>query len=139
MGRGPFRFLADERNRGARLVYARHEGYLPRAEGVPSFTAGPRVAHFACVVFNVIPDASTAVSALMSGAADWVMQPLIDLLPMFRRICDLVVKVKDATGTINCLRFNHLLPPLNRAAMRRVLLDAIIQSDWRPATRASAS
>ncbi len=106
---------------------------------MPSFTARPRVAHFARVVFNVIPHASTAASALMSGAADWVMQPLIDLLPMFRRNRDLVVNVTDPTGTISCLRFNHLLPPFNRPAVRRVLLDAIIQSDWRPATRASAS
>jgi peptide/nickel transport system substrate-binding protein len=46
VGSGPYRFLADERIPGARLAYARFEGYVPREDGEPSFTAGPRIAHF---------------------------------------------------------------------------------------------
>ena len=40
-GSGPFRFLADERIPGSRVVYARLEKYVPRSDGTASFLAGP--------------------------------------------------------------------------------------------------
>ncbi len=128
VGSGPFRFLQDERIAGARVAYARHEGYVPRADGTPSFTAGPRVAHVERVVFNVT-DPATAVAALQTGDADWVEQPLIDLLPALRRSRNVVVEVKERTGMIGCFRFNHLHPPFKDPAIRRIVLRAINQTD----------
>jgi peptide/nickel transport system substrate-binding protein len=129
VGSGPFRFVADERIPGARVVYARHEKYVPRPDGVPSFTAGPRIAHFDRVEFNVIPDAATAVNALTTGDVDWVEQPIIDLLPTLKRNRDIVVEVKDSSGMNGQLRFNHLLPPFDNPAIRRVVLKAVSQTD----------
>jgi peptide/nickel transport system substrate-binding protein len=129
VGSGPFRYLAQERVPGARVVYERHAAYRPRQEGTPSFTAGPRVAHFDRIVFHVMPDPGSAASALQAGEVDWIEQPLIDLLPRLRRNRDIVVEVKDRTGYLGHFRFNHLHPPFNNAAVRRVVLAAVSQQD----------
>lgn len=129
IGSGPYRFVPEERVAGARVVYARHEGYVPRPDGVADQTAGPRVAHFDRLEFHVIPDPATAAAALQSGAVDWVEQPLIDLLPLLRRSRDVAVEVKDRTGMIGHLRVNHQYPPFDKAAVRRVVMQAISQAD----------
>jgi peptide/nickel transport system substrate-binding protein len=126
IGSGPFRYVKEERIPGARHVYARHEGYVPR-DGTPSFTAGPRVAYLDRVEFNVMPDPATAVSALQTGAVDWVEQPLIDLLPVLRKDPNIIVEVKDRTGLVGQLRLNHLNPPFTNPAVRRVILAALDQ------------
>src|SRR5262249_7965231 len=41
----------------------------------------------------------------------------------------LVVRVTDRTGLIGCLRFNHLWPPFDNAAIRHVVLKAIDQKE----------
>ena len=129
VGSGPFRFLANERIPGARVVYEKHAAYLPRPGGTPSFTAGPRMAYLDRVVFNVMPDPASAAAALQSGEVDWIEQPLIDLLPMLRRSRDITVEVKDRTGYLGQFRFNHLHPPFDKPAVRRVILAAINQAD----------
>ncbi|MDO9713437.1 ABC transporter substrate-binding protein [Paracraurococcus lichenis] len=129
IGSGPFRYLAGERVPGARVVYERHAAYRPRAEGRPSFTAGPRIAHLDRVVFNIMPDPAAAAAALQAGEVDWIEQPLIDLLPLLRRSRGIAVEVKDRFGYLGQFRFNHLHPPFDNAAVRRVILAAISQSD----------
>ncbi|MBE9606034.1 ABC transporter substrate-binding protein [Acetobacteraceae bacterium H6797] len=136
IGSGPFKFVPGERVPGARVVYERFADYVPREEK-PSFTAGGRVVHFDRVEFNVIGDAATAAAALQSGAVDWVEQPMIDLLPTLRRNRDIVVEVKDPTGMIGHLRFNHLHPPFNNVAIRRVVQKAISQTDCMTAVAGS--
>lgn len=128
IGSGPYRYLASERIAGARHVYARHQAYLPR-QGTPSFTAGPRTPFLDRIEFNIMPDAATAVSALQTGAVDWVEQPIIDLLPLLREDPNIVVAVKDPTGMAGQLRLNHLQPPFNNPAIRRVILRAIDQQE----------
>ena len=41
IGSGPFRFLPAERVPGARVAYARFEGYVPRPDGTPGLSCGP--------------------------------------------------------------------------------------------------
>ena len=129
IGSGPFRYVARERVPGARVVYERHAAYRPRPEGAPSFTAGPRIAHLDRVIFNVMPDPAAAAAALQVGEVDWIEQPLIDLLPLLRRSRDITVEVKDRFGYLGQFRLNHLHPPFNSAAVRRVILAAISQTD----------
>ena len=128
IGSGPFRYVADERVPGARHVYARHAAYLPR-EGTPSFTAGPRRALLERVEFTVMPDPAVAVAALQSGSVDWIEQPLIDLLPVLKRSRDLVVETKDPTGMCAIVRLNHVQPPFDNPAIRRVILKSVDQAD----------
>ncbi|MBV8915227.1 MAG: ABC transporter substrate-binding protein, partial [Acetobacteraceae bacterium] len=71
VGSGPFRFVADERVAGVRNVFARFEGYRPREGGAATWTAGPKVAHFARVEWTTIPDPATASAAILSGEQDY--------------------------------------------------------------------
>ena len=130
VGSGPFRYIASERIPGARTVYARFEGYVPREGGTPSWTSGPKVAHVDRVEHTVIADASTAFAALKSGQVDWWQEPAIDLVPLMRREAGLQVMVLDPTGAPAMLRFNHLNPPFDKQAVRQALLGAVDQAAY---------
>jgi peptide/nickel transport system substrate-binding protein len=129
VGSGPWRFLPGERVPGARLAYAKNPAYIPRSGGTPSVTAGPRIAHLDRIEFQIIPDSATAAAALQSGAVDWVEQPLIDLLPVLRRSRDIAIEVTDPSGLLGSMRFNHLHPPFDNPAIRRIVLRATSQRD----------
>lgn len=129
VGSGPFKFVASERIPGQRIVFEKNPDYVPRAGGKPSFSAGPKVAYIDRVVWNFVQDPSTASAALAQGEVDWWENPTIDLVPQLKRNKDLVITVKDRTGEIGCLRFNHLYPPFDNPAIRRVVLSAMDQKD----------
>lgn len=128
-GSGPFRFLADEYVSGARASYARFDQYVPRQE-IPSGTAGGKVANFARVEWQIIPDVATASAALLRGEVDWWDQVAPDLTPLLRRNKDVTVGVNDPGGYIGTLRFNTLNPPFDNAAIRRAVLHAGNQDDY---------
>ncbi len=130
IGSGPFRFAANERVPGARLVYTRFEGYTPRPDGTPTWTAGPKHVHFDRVEWHVTPDPSTASAALQNGEMDWWEQPTADLQNVLRRNRNVVLEIPDPTGLVGMARFNHLHPPFNSAAIRRALLGAVNQADY---------
>ena len=130
VGSGPYRFLADERVPGAHVAYARFDGYQPRADGVPSRTAGPKRAAFDRVEWVVIQDATTAAAALQRGEVDWWLAANPDLLPRLRADRRLVVRIQDPTGIIGTMRFNQLHPPFDNPAMRRAVLGAVTQADY---------
>jgi peptide/nickel transport system substrate-binding protein len=130
VGSGPFRFKADERIAGSRLVYERNPDYRPRETGTASWTAGPKRVNVDRVEWQVIPDASTAAGALQSGEMDWWEQPTADLLPVLRRNRNVNVEIYDPTGLLALCRFNHLHPPFNNPAIRRALLGAVNQADY---------
>lgn len=129
VGSGPFRFVAGERVSGSRVVYQRFDGYVPRPDGTPSFTTGPKIAHVERVEWTVVPDASTAAAALASGEFDWWENPSIDLVPQLKGNDDLTVVVKDPTGEMGCMRLNQLHPPFNNPAIRSLVMSAISQQD----------
>ncbi len=129
IGSGPFKFAADERIPGSRVVFTKNQAYVPRPDGVPSFHAGPKIVNIDRAVWSFISDASTIEAALQNGEIDWWEQAAIDLVPKMRKDKNLVVTVKDRTGEIGCLRFNHLQPPFDNPAIRRVVLSAINQRD----------
>ena len=128
VGSGPFRYLPAERVPGARNVYARFEGYVPRPQGTASFCAGPRVAYFDRVEWLTTPDPATQVAALTAGEVDWIEQPLMDLVPSLHAQAGLKTEVVETKGLIGFLRFNHLFPPFDNPAIRRAVLKAVNQS-----------
>ena len=130
VGSGPFRYVASERVPGARTVYERFDGYVPRPGGVADWTAGPKVAHVDRVEWTVIPDASTAAGALQSGQVDWWQEPALDLVPTLRSDANVRVIELDPTGAPAMLRFNHLQPPFNNAGVRHALLGAVDQAEF---------
>jgi len=129
MGSGPFKFVAAERVPGQQVVYVRNDKYIPRKDGKPSFNAGPKIVYVDRVEWNFIPDPATASAALTQGEVDWWENPTIDLVPQIKRNKGISVTVKDRTGEIGCLRFNHLQPPFDNAAVRRVVVAAMDQKE----------
>ncbi|KAA2212181.1 ABC transporter substrate-binding protein [Pseudoroseomonas oryzae] len=130
IGSGPFMFAAEERVPGARNIYKRFADYRPRPGGTPSFTAGPKIVKVDRVEWTTMPDAGTAASALLSGEVDWFERPSGDLLDLMRRNRDVVIEVSDPTGQISIMRLNHLHPPFDNAAIRRIVLNSVVQSDF---------
>ncbi|AMJ59751.1 ABC transporter substrate-binding protein [Bosea sp. PAMC 26642] len=130
IGSGPFRFQADQHIPGSRLVYSRFENYVPRPGGTPSQLAGPKVAQFDRVEWQVMPDAATAAAALQQGEIDWWDQPIVDLLPKLKANTALNVKLLDPIGNVAVLRFNHIQPPFNNPAIRQAVLSVVDQKDF---------
>ncbi len=90
IGSGPYKFVMSERVPGSLAVYERNADYVPRTDGPPVGTAGPKIAYFDRVEWHTIPDAGTAAAALQSGEMDWWEQATSDLLPLLRKTpgCD---------------------------------------------------
>ena len=129
IGSGPFKFVANERIPGSRVVFSKNPAYVPRTSGTPSFYAGPKIVHVDRVVWNFIPDAATISAALQQGEIDWWEQPAFDLIPRIKTFKDITLTVKDRTGEIGCLRFNHLNPPFDNPAIRRIVVAAMDQKE----------
>jgi peptide/nickel transport system substrate-binding protein len=130
VGSGPYRFVANERVAGSRAVYTRNAAYVPRADGVASFTAGPKIANIERIEWHTIPDAATAAAALQNGEIDWWEQPTADLLPVLQRNSRITTEIIDRAGNIGFLRLNSLMPPFDNPAIKRALLGAINQADF---------
>lgn len=133
-GSGPFRFLPGDYNSGSRAAYARFERYAPRAEPA-DVMAGGKVAHFDRIEWIVIPDHSTAASALGNGEADWWERPLVDLVPSLQRNPSVTVKVADPAGRLALMRMNMAQKPFDNAKLRRAMMAAVNQEDYMRAAR----
>jgi peptide/nickel transport system substrate-binding protein len=130
IGSGPYRYRADERVSGARVVYERNQAYRPRADGKLEWTAGPKIAYFDRIEWNVIPDAATAAAALQNGEADRWEYVNIDLVPLLRQAHDIKVAVLDETGLTCNIRMNQAIPPFDKPAVRQAVLRAVNQEDY---------
>jgi len=128
VGSGPFRFVADERIPGARAVYQRFDGYVPRDDAT-SVLAGAKRVHFERVEWITMPDGATAAAALQSGEVDWWENPGTDYWDLLRRNRRLKVEVLDPYGSAGVVRFNFTQAPADNPALRRAALAAISQAD----------
>lgn len=129
VGSGPYRFIAADRVPGSLVAYERFGGYVPRADGAATFTAGPKRAWFDRVEWRVIPDSGTAANALGNGEVDWWQNPTPDLQALIRQRPGVEIRVLDPGGGLGCLRFNHLFPPFDNPAVRQALLGAVDQTE----------
>jgi peptide/nickel transport system substrate-binding protein len=130
VGSGPYRYKVDERVAGSLVVYERNADYVPRPEGTPNGTAGPKIAHIDRIEWHIIPDPSTIAGAVQNGEIDWWLVPDADLLPLLRKQRNVKVENTVPTGFIATMRFNQLNPPFDNPAIRRALLGAVQQSDY---------
>ena len=138
IGSGPFKFVADQRIPGSRVVFAKNPAYVPRKSGTPSFNAGPKIVYVDRVVWNFIPDPATASAALQQGEIDWWENPSLDLIPQIKTYKDVTLVVKDRTGEMGCLRFNQLFPPFDNPAIRRIVVEAMDQKEVMEAVAGAA-
>src|SRR4030095_5116681 len=124
IGSGPFVFVREEWVPGSKVVYKKNPDYKPRADPPDGFAGGKR-AKVDRVEWIVIPDANTAVQALIKGEVDIIEIPQTDLLPLMTRDPTMAVKVIDRVGTQAVMRPNHLNPPFNNPKARQALLWAV--------------
>jgi peptide/nickel transport system substrate-binding protein len=130
MGSGPYRFLADEFIAGSGAAFARNEAYSPTPVAASGYTAGPKLAHFDRVEWKIIPDAATASAAMQAGEIDWYEQPPPEIQQLLRRNRGIAIEPIDPLPMMALMRFNHLQPPFDNAAVRRALLPAIDQESF---------
>jgi peptide/nickel transport system substrate-binding protein len=88
------------------------------------------VVHFDRVIWDYVPDASTAAAALAAGEYDWWGNPHIDHYDLLRRHSGLRLELKNLMGFIGALRFNHLHLPFRDAAIRRLVLACVDQQTF---------
>ena len=78
-----------------------------------------------------MPDPGTAAAALQTGEVDWVENPPNDLLPAY---CNETTTSEPKTpahwGPSATAVLNHLHPPFDKPAVRRIVLEAISQADF---------
>lgn len=129
VGSGPYRYKANERVPGDRVIYERFADYVPRSGGIPEGTAGPKVTHFDRIEWRILPDASTASSALQTGEIHWWELPSADMLPLLRRGRSVRVETLDPLGYMASLRINHVVGPTASPAIRRAIVRAVSQRD----------
>jgi peptide/nickel transport system substrate-binding protein len=129
IGSGPFRFNRDEYRPGARLVYDRFDGYVPRKEPASGF-AGGKVVKVDRVELVVIPEPATAYAAIRQGEVDFLDGPTLDLLPTVADDPNIVVGEVWPIETYAVLRFNHLYPPFNNVKARQAVAHAVSQRDY---------
>jgi peptide/nickel transport system substrate-binding protein len=129
IGSGPFIFKRDEWVSGAKAVYVKNTGYVPRQEP-PSYYSGGKVVNFDRVEWIVEPDPATASAALQTGEVDWIEFPLLDLLPSLRKAPGCTVVRFDPLGALAIIAFNHLYPPFDNVKLRQALLPAIDQKEF---------
>lgn len=127
VGSGPFRYAAAEREPGKRVVYLRHEPYVPQ-RAATSGTAGAKEAFIERIEWQVMPDADAA-TALLRGAVDWWGSVAPAQMAALRKSPDVKLPLLAKDGLVATLRPNHAQPPFDKPAIRRALLGAISQHD----------
>ena len=128
IGSGPFKFIEAEYRPGSRVVYERNPDYVPRSEPASGIAGGKRVL-LDRVIWDIMPDAQTAASALMAGEVDFFEVPPIDILPALSAAPGVKIEVFNKLGNVGQVRLNHLHPPFNNLAARKAAQLAINQED----------
>lgn len=129
IGSGPFKFVESEYRPGSRVVYEKNPDYVPRAEPASGIAGGKRVL-VDRVIWDIMPDAQTAASALMNGEVDFFEVPPIDILDTLSAARGVKVEVLNALGNVGYCRLNHLHPPFNNVLVRRAAQLAVSQDDF---------
>ncbi|WP_043448113.1 ABC transporter substrate-binding protein [Halotalea alkalilenta] len=128
IGSGPFRFVADEFQPGVKVVYEKFDDYVPRSEPANG-TAGGKQVNVDRVEWINMPDAQTAINALLSGDVDYIERAPIDLLMLLENQDGIHTEVLDRLGMQIEARMNFLHPPFDDVRIRRAALLAIGQQD----------
>lgn len=126
IGSGPFKFNESLFRPGVRFVYDRNERYVPRREPADGL-AGGKVVNFDRAIWEVMPDAQTAVAALQTGEVEFLSDPPSTLFPVIENDPNLVLEDLHKSGDDYLLRMNCLQKPFDNVKARRALLHLVDQ------------
>src|ERR1700674_552747 len=129
VGSGPMRFVKNEWVPGAKAVFEKFPGYVPRQEQ-NSWLAGGKRMLLDRIEWITIADPATASAALQNGEVDWWETPIPDLVPVLRKNRNVMVDIADPLGDVGAFRMNHLHPPFDDVRARRAILMALSQEDY---------
>ena len=129
VGSGPMRVNTKEWVPGAKAIFEKFDGYIPRSEKSEWLSGGKRI-NFDRIEWQIVPDVATAAAALQNGEVDWWETPSADLVPLLRKNPNVAVDIADPLGNIGSFRINHLHPPFNDVRARRAIQIALSQEDY---------
>jgi len=124
-GSGPYVFKADEFRPGEKVVYVKHDKYVPRDEPA-SGTAGGKHVYVDRVEWMIIKDAQTQANALINGEVDvlsWVPAEQYAALKSNPKV-ELLAPVPKGSYA---LHLNHLVPPFDNPKIAQAALMTINQ------------
>jgi peptide/nickel transport system substrate-binding protein len=126
VGSGPFKFVEAEFQPGVSVTYIKNEDYVPRSEPANNM-AGGKVVNVDKVVWATMPDASTAINALLAGEIDYIESVQVDLLPLLEGDPAVVFEKREPLGyqTIGRMNFKH--PPFDNVKVRQAAMKALDQ------------
>src|SRR5215471_17014444 len=129
IGSGPFRFVAEGWNPGAKTVYEKNPDYVPRPEPADG-NAGGKVAKVDRVEWIVLPDPFTKSSAIQSGEVDIINAVPNDQIPILEKAPGIVLHRTSSLPSIGYARPNHLYPPFDNVKARQALALAVDQEEY---------
>src|SRR5262249_655184 len=128
VGSRPFIFRKEQWRPGEKVVYEKFADYKPRPEPASGLAGGKRV-YLDRVEWVVLPDAQTAVNALIAGEIDMMQQPPFDMHPLLEGSKDVKLVDLNTLGTHFAFRFNTLHKPFDDPRIRQAALYALSQKD----------
>jgi peptide/nickel transport system substrate-binding protein len=129
IGSGPFVYNKADHRTGDRMILRKFADYIPRPEPADFLAGGKRV-NIDTLEIRVIPDGSTAASALQTGEVDYVQYAPFDLLPLLEK--NPGIKVLNFNGGdmyAGAYRLNAASKPFDDPAIRRVLWKLVDQKE----------
>jgi peptide/nickel transport system substrate-binding protein len=128
-GSGPFIMKKEEWVPGAKIVYVKNPGYVPRNEP-PSGLAGGKRANVDRVEWLYMPDPQTAANAVRSGELDIFEEVPTDMLKDLGKSANVKIAPQDSLGVQAVFRMNSLQPPFDNPKVRQVILNMIDQETF---------
>ena len=129
IGSGPFKYNAAELVSGAKVVYEKHAGYVPRPEPADGL-AGGRTPKVDRVEWISMPDPAVAAAALGNGEVDMIEAINNDQKVLLAKNANVQVEALSKLGWYGLLRPNHLHPPFNNPKARQALALMVEQQEY---------
>ncbi len=114
IGAGPFKFVEGKLNE--RIVLERFDDYYGGSPDLPPVGVAP----LKTVIFEILPESSTRVAALLSGECDIVQNvPSVDV-PRIEKSSNATIKYSKGTRA-NYLEMNITKPPFDNPNVRKAM------------------
>ncbi len=129
IGSGPYKYNAAELVSGAKVVYEKHAGYVPRSEPADGL-AGGKVVKVDRVEWISMPDPAVAAAALGNAEVDMIEAINNDQKVILSKNASVQVEALSKLGWYGLLRPNHLHPPFNNPKARQALAMMVDQQEY---------